>query len=1195
MSRLHVADIFYLSGMRWLVYVAFAVSPVSTALSQCPVSNFSLPETACLNENVLPDNTATNSTKSEWFLCSTAYTTTPALTKLVSGYGAVYYSKFLNKGSEAYLFFVSQTQNRLVGLRFTNLETLDFEIHCEIDLSPFISNPSGIDIINDDGDWVGLVTSISAPFKLVKIVFDEDIQTATEIEDLTSLVLLNTPFDVKFVQDGEDFFAFVTNSTATAAQQLARLSFGNSTANEPAVSYVAMPSAQAASIQFSYSCNSWTGLVSSRNGKIFRIDFGSDLNAATPPVTELTVSSPLNDPGGLAVVEEHDEIFLIIQSRNGNTYSGKLSTINDNSVEITNFGNVDTSSRDWGIEVFFHNGTYKIITSNFTNGAVGGLFVLDFAKNCPASTRYTAGASESFLFRKAGTFKISLRVGNAFGDTHTSTKEITVLSSTAPELTALHSSAYCISSPVSFSFVSDLDLASHAWDFGDGTAGSSDASPEHSYATPGLFNIALSATATNGCDNFVTSTIDILAKPLAAFGLPSNPLLCTNNSFTFETTTPDIYDGNLSYQWFVDNNPVSTERDLNYTFTTTGPKDIKLVTAIPGCSDEITQTTSQVEEGPVVNYSFEGICEDDVFNFRNEITDPVEDYLWDFGDGVTSDQPHVTHTFSGHGEHPVSLTATNPIGCENVVTKVISVHSKPIVNFSADGPPNACTGTPTNFQNQTTNPDARQITGWLWSFDDPGSPEPETVSEPEHIFENAGTYSVSLTATTAEGCTGIAEKEIVIHATPSTAFTRSASCLNVPTLFTGPSDPAITSHYWEIGTSYYLTASPTHTFKSSGSHPLYVEVTADNGCVASHSESISVPVPLNADFSVLKNCVGQEAVFTDITSGAEPVASTSWSVNGVPSASGSPLAYTFNVEGDNDVTLTVVSDAGCTYVKSKTVAIVPPPVAGFSSAPQTGAYPLDVDFTNTSSLATHYLWEFLDGSGTTTTETSPSYAFIGEGSFDVRLTAYNAQGCSSLYEEQITTVAPLPDVHIETITLVPVPDGSHKLVVTLNNRGNTILRELVLDIDVAGKLALRGILNDAIAPGAQHNFVFSGGIVNAGMLRYLCASVTLQNDVNPEGNRLCREFEDQLFVFPAYPNPATEVLNVEWISENANPVRVSLSDAMGRRLFSSDLPNSPGLNHYTISLEGISNGLYFLVIEDGSSEMNQRIVVSDKP
>ena len=56
----------------------------------------------------------------------------------------------------------------------------------------------------------------------------------------------------------------------------------------------------------------------------------------------------------------------------------------------------------------------------------------------------------------------------------------------------------------------------------------------------------------------------------------------------------------------------------------------------------------------------------------------------------------------------------------------------------------------------------------------------------------------------------------------------------------------------------------------------------------------------------------------------------------------------------------------------------------------------------------------------------------------------------------VTTVAPLPDVHIETIILSPNPDGSHKLVVTLRNRGNTFLKDLALDLDVSGLERRRG-------------------------------------------------------------------------------------------------------------------------------------------
>lgn len=1164
--------------------------------AQMPEANFVIASEVCRNERLGFANSSLYGEEYLWDFCEGDLRLIPTA-EVAAGLAGAFNPKDMDaveSNGLLYAFVTSRSTNSLYRIVFSPVQSESPVVTNLGNIGSLLSGPEQIKIVREGDFWYGLVIN-GTTSTLLRLSFGATITNAPTAEVVrTGISTFNSGMDVAL--SNGNWVAVITNATTA---QLTILNFGSSIVNNPQESDVLVTPViaglnSADDVHLLQASGSWYGFVIGFNSRsIHRLKFGQNL-FSLPQTSTLTgpAFSTNQRPSGIRVQQDAGSFIMFIQTFDGTLFRSDIGTsIENNSPEFTNLGNFEILLNAVNFELVKVSSVWYGFVIDQSNLKVNRIH---FENICSANA---AVSSERIpldnFYAEAETYFVSLVVSDAENNTDYKSQMVTVSALPAPDIEILSENG-CLNSSVNFDVQTLSSIISYQWDFDDGSEISFEAAPDHQFSATGNFFVSMEVRADNNCINRDYIDIRIFEPPVSNFTLPPN-LLCTNNAFTFPTTTPDIYDGNLTYQWFVDNNPVSTNRNLEYTFTTTGPKEIKLVTAIPGCSDEITQTTSSVEEGAVVDFSVDGICEDDVFAFQNEITDPVEAYLWDFGDGVTSDLPHATHTFSDYGDHPVSLTATNSIGCENVVTKVISVHSKPTVDFSADGPPNACAQTPAHFQNQTTNPDMRQITEWLWSFDDPDSPDPETVSEPEHIFGNAGTYSVSLRATTAEGCTGIAEKEVVIYATPSTAFTRTASCLNVPTLFTGPSDPAITSYYWEIGTSYYLSASPTHTFKSSGSHSLYLEVIANNGCVATHSESISVPVPLNADFSVLKNCVGQEAVFTDITSGADPVASRSWSINGMSSTSGSPLAYTFNAQGNNNVVLTVVSEAGCTYMRSKSVTILPPPVAGFSATPQTGAFPLEVTFTNTSSLATHYLWEFVDGSGTTTTEVSPSYTFTPEGSFDVQLTAYNAQECTSLYVQPITTVAPLPDVHIETITLVPNPDGSHKLVVTLNNRGNTFLRDLALDLDVAGKLSLRAALDDVIAPGAQHNFVFSSGIVNAEMLRYLCASVTLQDDVHPAGNRMCREFEDQLFVFPAYPNPATAVLNLEWIAEAVKPVRVSISDAMGRRIFSNEMVTSPGLNRHILNLDGISNGLYFLLVEDGTSKITQRVVISGKP
>jgi PKD repeat protein len=86
-------------------------------------------------------------------------------------------------------------------------------------------------------------------------------------------------------------------------------------------------------------------------------------------------------------------------------------------------------------------------------------------------------------------------------------------------------------------------------------------------------------------------------------------------------------------------------------------------------------------------------------------------------------------------------------------------------------------------------------------------------------------------------------------------------------------------------------------------------------------------------------------------------------------------------------------------VDTSSIAILLPasqaPVAQFTANPVSGDAPLNVQFTDLSSN-NPTMWEWVFSDGATSNEQNPSHIFTDGGSFDVRLTASNNQGSSSV-------------------------------------------------------------------------------------------------------------------------------------------------------------------------------------------------------
>ena len=172
---------------------------------------------------------------------------------------------------------------------------------------------------------------------------------------------------------------------------------------------------------------------------------------------------------------------------------------------------------------------------------------------------------------------------------------------------------------------------------------------------------------------------------------------------------------------------------------------------------------------------------------------------------------------------------------------------------------------------------------------------------------------------------------------------------------------------------------------------------------------IEVPVTMH----IIDEAVAPTASFTADTPGCqdEPMAIDNTSDPGVPPADfewdfgdgttsneDEPGSHTYDAPGLYTITLTACNMAGCD-TSSLQVEVFPQPVAGFESAVEY----LTVVFTNTSTDADSYMWDF--GDGITDTLDNPTHVYAAGGTFAVTLWAFNDCG-ASMAEAVVTVVEP---------------------------------------------------------------------------------------------------------------------------------------------------------------------------------------------
>ena len=202
-------------------------------------------------------------------------------------------------------------------------------------------------------------------------------------------------------------------------------------------------------------------------------------------------------------------------------------------------------------------------------------------------------------------------------------------------------------------------------------------------------------------------------------------------------------------------------------------------------------------------------------------------WSWDFGDGTSSTTQNPNHTYTSPGSYTVKLTASNASGSNTSTrTGYISVTAppKPTADFSAN-PTSGNAPLAVSFTDSSTgNP-----TSWSWDFGDGTS---STAQNPNHTYTSAGTYTVSLTATNAQGSdtkTMTDYVNVTLPTSPTADFSANPTSGSTPLAvsFTDSSSGNPTDWSWDFGDGSTSTAqNPSHTYTSAGTYT--VSLTASN-------------------------------------------------------------------------------------------------------------------------------------------------------------------------------------------------------------------------------------------------------------------------------------------------------------------------------------------------------------------------------
>ena len=417
----------------------------------------------------------------------------------------------------------------------------------------------------------------------------------------------------------------------------------------------------------------------------------------------------------------------------------------------------------------------------------------------------------------------------------------------------------------------------------------------------------------------------------------------------------------------------------------------------------------------------------------------------------------ITYSAPGYASKTITgISVTNGVA---TTQNVVLVPLAPVADFSADAT-STCTGV-VQFTNTGTYPAGCTF---LWNF---GDGQTSTLENPQHAYTSNGTFTVQLTITACAGSDSETKTSYVTVSTPTAPSATSASrCGNGSVTLTAtgtntlnwytdpvngtlvgsgsswttPSLAATTTYYVASESTTLGAAQHTGMTDNSGGGQYFTNTSAYRYMIF----DVMQPIRLES-VKVYVNTVGSRTIYLQNSSGVTldsvvvsiPTGQNPYLVTldfdipvgtgyrlGLKTGTGNNLyigsnpSYPYTIS--NVISITgnnqnqsyfyfffdwiVKTMETCSSPRTAATATInPQAVASFSGAVNGNS----VDFTNNSTNAVAYSWNF--GDGQTSTQTSPSHTYSSTGSYTVTLIAIGSGGCPNDTVTQQVVISNAPN------------------------------------------------------------------------------------------------------------------------------------------------------------------------------------------
>ncbi len=385
----------------------------------------------------------------------------------------------------------------------------------------------------------------------------------------------------------------------------------------------------------------------------------------------------------------------------------------------------------------------------------------------------------------------------------------------------------------------------------------------------------------------------------------------------------------------------------------------------------------------------------------------IVSYLWNFGDGSTSELANPDYSYASSGTYNAVLTVTdndNNQASDSSIVNISAGNEAPIAQIN--GPFNEFVNSNIAFSSVGSVDNDGTIASYLWNFGDGNT---STEANPVYSYQNPGTYSVALTVTDNDNA----------------SRTVSTTAEILPIIIDYCAISGNTGYEWIAGVNIGGTSN-------SSDKEGYADFTAINMPLSVGNNTVSLTAGGNySEFWAIwldTNNNGQFEASEQLVSGLSGAGTVVGNLSIDNSLVGlntrmrivmkygsAPANACGNIgDGEAEDYMVTVLDSGNVAPVAQANGAYVTQVGNAISFDSLGSKDTDGDIVS-------YLWDF--GNGEQSAEANPSYVYPVAGDYTASLTVTDNDGATDTDTASVTIQADIPSIENACLTKAPITGG----------------------------------------------------------------------------------------------------------------------------------------------------------------------------